>query len=671
MEREPLTTEVNENALPLVFALTHPLKEIAPIIMSRSATAFRGPQIGYLTVEDNLELVAVIEERSLLVFFQKTTGVHLIYSIRESTEEEVKWVTSSCGVSTIDFLSTDSPLIDSPFVMSSKQSSYQNSNLVGNSTSTTSPYRSRSLSASKQGMSSTFGLSSTPSTLNPSTQSFTRSLTTSSSPSVLSPLRSSRLGASPASPSMRMFGTTPIHNSSLIDPQINRIREHNLSPYLSPSSVTPRKNRNFDFLTDDISEPIIPDLSLEHIWTEGQTSINEKASKVFISTDLMGQSYICMHLSQSQSLKLIRTEQSNDRTKLIFGSTNIISAKDAEPIPSLNMIVTVDLNNNLVLYCGLSKTSIIHLPSTLCTAFTNSLLLSPSSTLSSRSLSYQSPSYKRSSLTASSRPNSAAANFNPFQIESKILSPVIPESDLESSSFVSSLPQYPIIGKIVSVRDPVKDRITVQSIDSTLYRFALPPITCSSIVSQCLNALKSVLPRETSLQLLTKWYSIRNAPNSDEFDSNSEIKLFKSCLLSLIGYDVESLNLNSSYSPNQSPEVVKKMKFNSEEGSDDDWVWLNSDGEYDHNSMDMKEVIPISPSTLFSYFPSVLYSLHLVYEDFKLTEINWELCPMIVDILYLFAVDLKLISFQIHYIKDFPSKCSSISSQSRIKRRRY
>ena len=632
--------------------------------MSRSATAFKPQSIGYLSVDDKLELVSVIEEKSLLIFYHKTSGVHIIYALREATEEEVKWVTASATASTslIDY-NTDSHLIDSPFVLSSRQSSYQTN--AFNSNSNSSPFRSRSTSASKQGMSSTFGLSSTPSTLNPSTQSITRSLTNSSSPSVLSPLRSSRLAVSPASPSMRMFVTTPLHSSAIIDPQISRIREHNMSPYLSPSSLTPRKSRNIDFLTDDISEPIIPDLSLEHIWTEGQSTVTEKASKVFLSTDLMGQTYVCLLLSQSQSLKLIRTEQSNDKMRLIFGSTNIISAKDAEPIPALNMIVTVDLNNNLVLYCGLSKTSIIHLPSTLCTAFTNSLLLSPSSTLSSRSLSYQSPSYKRSSLMASSRPNSATGTFNPFNIESKILSPVIPESDLESSSFVSSLQQYPIIGKINAVRDAVKDRITVQSVDSTLYRFALPPISSSTIVSQCLSALKNMLPRETSLQLLTKWYSIRNAPNSDELNSSSEINLFKSCLLSLIGYDIESLD--SSYSPIQSPEVVKKMKLNSDEGSDDDWLWLTSNEDDEQNSMDMKKVVPINPSTLFPYFPTIFYSLHLVYEDFKLIEINWELCPMIVDILYLFAVDLKLKSYQIHYIKDFPNKCRSISSQSRIK----
>ena len=637
---------------------------MAPIIISRSANAFRPQSIGYLNIEDKLELVTVIEDRSLIVFYNKTNGTHLIYSLREATEEEIKKVTTFCNGSSMDFASTDSPLVDSPF-LPSKQSSYQTNALNTNSSS--SPFRSRSHSSSKQGMSSTFGLSglsSTPSTINPSTQNMTKSLSMSSSPSIMSPLRISRLAASPSSP-LRVFGATP-SGSVISDPQISRISQmkEQFSPFLSPLATTPRHNRSIDFLTDDISEPIIPELSLEHIWSEGQSSINEKASKVFISSDLMGQTYVCMLLSEYQSLKLIRLDQSNDKLKLIFGSTNLISAKDAEPVDSLNMIVTVDPNNNLVLYCGLSKTCIIHLPSTLCTAFTNSLLLSPSSTFSSKSLSCQSPSYKRSSLITSSRPSSAAGNLNPtFHLESKILSPVIPESDHETSSFVSSLHHYPTIGKIVSVRDAVKDRITVQSVDSTLYRFALPPISTSSVVSQCLSALKNVLPRDISLNLMIKWYSIRNAPNSEELNTKSEMNLFKSCILSLIGYDIESLD--SSYSPNQSPEVIKKMKFNSEEGSDEDWKCLIS-GEQQHNHLEYKRLVPITPSTLFPYLPSILYSLHLIYEELKLIEIEWHLCPFIVDILYIFAVDLRLLSYQMHYIRDYPNICTQINGESRI-----
>jgi len=489
---------------------------------------------------------------------------------------------------------------------------------------------------------------------------------TTSNSSVLSPLRSSRLAVSPASPTLRPFGTPPVHSSFLTDPQLTRVKEYSRSSYFSPLSLTPRKSRDFDFLTDDISEPIIPELSLEYIWSEAPKSSTEKASKVFITTDLMGQTYICLLISQQNSLKLIRLDQSNDGQKIIFGSVNVISAKDADSIPSLNMILTVDLNNTLVLYCGLYKTSIIHLPSSLSTAFSNSLLLSPSSTLSNRS--YQSPSIKRSSWITSSRPASATGIFNPsFLSESRLLSPVINESDADNSSFVSSLQHYPI-GKITAVRDSVNNRITVQTADSTLYRFVLPHISSSSIVSLCLSALKNVLPRDTSMQFLTKWYSVRNAPGADEFTSDTEINLFKSCLLSLIGYDVESLqlnlSLNSSLSPNQSPDVIKRMKFDKEEGSDEDWIWLNSTDEEQNG--ELLNIVPINPSTLFPYFPSVLYALHLVYEDLKLVQIKWNLSPMLVDILYLFAVDLKLVSYQDHYMKDFHNKCSPISQKSRI-----
>lgn len=655
LERLPLNNETNETPLPIIFSLLHPLKEIAPVIVSKSGINSKNHQIGYITIDDKLELVSVLEDRSLLVFYQKTSGIHIVYLLREANEEEVKWASSS-SASSFD-AHFDPPLYDSPFVPSVKQTSFQNA-FASNASS---PFKS--LNTTKQ---NTLGLSSSPSTINPSTRSVTNS-----SSSVLSPLRSSRLAVSPASPNLRHFGTPPAHSSSINDLHMTKIKDYSRNSCFSPlSSLTPRKSRDFDLLTDDISEPIIPELSLEYIWSEAPKSSTEKASKVFITTDLMGQTYLCLLMSQQQSLKLIRLDQSNDKQKIIFGSVNVINAKDAESIPSLNMILIIDLNNTLVLYCGLYKTSIVHLPSSLSKSFSNSLLLSSPSNLSSRSTSYASPSMKRTSWTTSSRPASATGTFNPsFLSESRILSPVINEADTENSSFVSSLHHYSIIGKITSVRDAVKDRITVQSIDSTLYRFSLPPISSSSIVSLCLSALKNILPRDTSMQLLTKWYSVRNAPGTDEFTCDTEMNLFKSCLLSLIGYDIESLNLNlglnSSYSPNQSPDVVKKMKLDKEEGSDDDWNWLNSTYNEEEN-FERQKIIPINPSTLFAYFPSVIYALHLVYEDLKLIQISWDLLPMLVDILYLFAVDLKLVSYQDHYMKDFPDKCRHICSVSRI-----
>ncbi|XP_054169065.1 anaphase-promoting complex subunit 1-like [Oppia nitens] len=671
LERLIPNTESDDKPLPLIFNLSHPLKEISPVIISRFGPTLKAQQIGYITAKDKLELVAVIEERSLLIFYNKQSGVHMIFVLREANEDEIKYVTNTSNTTLYDCFSCESPVIESPFILSNRQLSHPtNTNTFTSESSMASPFRSRSASLSKQGLSSSLGIFSSPSAFNPSSQSLTRSRTSTTSPSVLTPLRSSRLAASPASPSLRPFVNTPSRSftPTISDPQISRLKEQYKSPFssFSPLSSVSPKNRNYDYLSDDVTEPLMPELSLEHLWSEVPSSVSERASKVFITTDLTGQLYICFLASQSQTLKLIRLDQSNDGLKLIFGSTNIISAKDAEPLTTLNMIVTVDTNNNLVLFSGLFKTSIIHLPSTLCTAFTNSLLLSPSSTLSNRSISYQSPQYKRSSLMTSSRPSSATGVFNPsFLSESKLLSPVIPESDLENSSFMSPM-SIGNIGKITAVRDSVKDRITVQCVDSSLYRFALPPISSSYIVSQCLSALKNVLPRDSSMQLMTKWYAFRNAPNSDELSVNRELNLFKSCLLSLIGYDIESLNLNlDTNSSCHSPEVTKKMKLNREEGTDDDWEWLIANAS-DYKSITSNTSHPITPSTLFPHFPSILYSLHLVYEDLKLQEPNWELCPMIVDILYLFAVDLKVNSYQMHYLNDFPNNCQTISVESRI-----
>ena len=58
-------------------------------------------------------------------------------------------------------------------------------------------------------------------------------------------------------------------------------------------------------------------------------------------------------------------------------------------------------------------------------------------------------------------------------------------------------------------------------------------------VELCLEAVKQVLPRDTAMLFLTKWYCTHNAPGS--LNGQSEWFQFAKCLMGLIGYDVTKL----------------------------------------------------------------------------------------------------------------------------------
>lgn len=65
-----------------------------------------------------------------------------------------------------------------------------------------------------------------------------------------------------------------------------------------------------------------------------------------------------------------------------------------------------------------------------------------------------------------------------------------------------------------------------------------------------------------------------------------------------------------------------------------------------------------APGPLFPYIANILSTLHLLYEDLKLVQMNWPLCRSLVDLLYLLAVDLDLADYQDHYYRDFADVCA-------------
>uniref|UniRef100_T1KZQ7 Anaphase-promoting complex subunit 1 N-terminal domain-containing protein n=1 Tax=Tetranychus urticae TaxID=32264 RepID=T1KZQ7_TETUR len=333
LERVPQSNETNSNSpypsYPILYFLGHPFKDIGPVILKPVPT--NNNSLTYLTMSNRLELVFFDKKTNLCLFYHKTEGTHSVWRLRKALESEIETITSNnCSRSSIDPMSRSSSFIDSPLVSSLRQST----GLFPSNIS--SPFRdisSRKLSSPiiNQDRSSPC-----------------------CSPHVLSPLRTSRLGASPASPMVHRGYSTPT-TSKINQPSISTVKPEIASP-LERISTPARSFLAMDFF-DDIDTPILLEVCIEHIWSEPAHGLTGKTRKAFIAADLMGQNFMSYLLGPQQQLKLIRFDSSNDGKRIIFGPLNLISAKDAEPIESLNMICVLDPLNNIILYSGTNKES--------------------------------------------------------------------------------------------------------------------------------------------------------------------------------------------------------------------------------------------------------------------------------------------------------------------------
>lgn len=140
------------------------------------------------------------------------------------------------------------------------------------------------------------------------------------------------------------------------------------------------------------------------------------------------------------------------------------------------------------------------------------------------------------------------------------------------------------------------------------------------------------------MELMVKWYTVRNAPGTQNISGEEEWKLFLQMLLGLIGYNLESLPLTqeSLNAINDTPTKSKKQRV-LDIGSNNDWTYMlkssfhNMKGNKIAVSLGLKnreknscsqnvyqQTITKSNidtnSILFPYIYDILFSLHLVYE---------------------------------------------------------
>ncbi|XP_054720739.1 LOW QUALITY PROTEIN: anaphase-promoting complex subunit 1-like [Uloborus diversus] len=604
--------------LPVIFSMMHPLDDIAPVI-GRNIVSGSVKQISYFC-DPSDEIVFCTPSPSLIMTYNKA-GYHSVWRVRTTTFQEAEYACTKLEMDSTNH--TRTPV--------TKESS----------------------------LLSRYNVSHTP-TMTISTPFHSYPSSRTASPSVIQS-RSSNTSASSLTHMATLSRSHP--------PSLNSSITH-------PQSFTPHRALNFQIPASPGScsgvckfmEPLAPDICFDHEWSESKSSSHsEKASKAFLSMDITGHNFLCYFLKQQQSLQLVKFEETNDDSQWIFGTISYIPALDAEPIPDLNLILTVDANYTLSLYTGLTKISKVHVAD----IFGPNCDVPPSQNYIPPTC-FATP--RRNSLVSSTRPPSAASTR--FGDEVQMLSPVPFVAENPSSKTVlSDELSFLHVGPVRSVRDAVKNRVTLET-SVGYYRLQIPEVATSKIVLKCLQALKHVLPRDIYTQVFVKWYSQRNAPGPCDMNSELELNSFLMCLLNTIGFDVEGIVLGSFMKENTAAPQVKKQKTH-EGGCDDDWSHVLSSNLH-RQMLDLKLISSScsngsvtsdnSPSfnvsaVLFPYIAHLLFALHLVYEDCKLDVLLWNDLAQLCSFLCELARELREYKFLDLYWKDFPNLFCSLSKK--------
>ncbi|ELK26073.1 Anaphase-promoting complex subunit 1 [Myotis davidii] len=367
-------------------------------------------------------------------------------------------------------------------------------------------------------------------------------------------------------------------------------------------------------------------------------------------------------ISNMAALSCVKFQESNDKTQLIFGSITNIQAKDAAPVEKIDTMLVLESSGNLVLYTGVVRVGKVFIPG----------LPAPSLTMSNAMPRPSTP------LDSVSTPTPLSKLLGTLD-EVVLLSPV-PElrdsSKLHDSLYNEDCTFQQLGTYIHSIRDPVRNRVTLELSNGSMVRITLPEIATSELVQTCLQAIKFILPKEIAFQMLVKWYSVHSAPGGPSY--HSEWNLFVICLMNMMGYNTDRLawTRNFDFEGSLSPVIAPKKARPSETGSDEDWEYLlNSDYHQKVESHLLNRSLCLSPlevsqikdedlsqnlsldssTLLFSHIPAMFFVLHLVYEELKLNTLMGEGIHSLVDLLVQLARDLKLEPYLDHYYRDYPT----------------
>uniref|UniRef100_A0A8C0FJZ4 Anaphase-promoting complex subunit 1 n=1 Tax=Bubo bubo TaxID=30461 RepID=A0A8C0FJZ4_BUBBB len=568
--------------LPTMFSMLHPLDEITPLVC-KSGGIFGSARVQYVA-DYTLRIVFLNAEPSIVMTYDTVQSLHTVWALRRVKPEEQNTVLKfSEQMGTPQHVATSSSLTAHLRSLSKGDSP------VGSPFQNYSSIHSQSRSVSS-----------------PSMQSRSPSI---SNMAALSRSHSPALG---------------VHSFSGV--QRFNFSSNTQSPKRQSITHSPNSTSSDSFLMPE-TEPIVPELCIDHLWTETVTNMREKnsqASKVFITTDLCGQKFLCFL--------------------------------------GIDTLLVLEGSGNLVLYSGVVRVGKVFIPG----------LPAPSLTMSNQ---MPRPSTPLDSVSTPSKPLNK--HLGPLE-EGVLLSPV-PElrdsAKLHDSTYVEDCTFQQLGTFIHALRDPVHNRITLELSNNTMVRVTIPEIATSELVKRCLQGVKAILPKEIAVQMLVKWYNAYNAPGGPSY--HSEWNLFVTCLMNMMGYNTERLSWtrNLDLEGSLSPVIAPKKARPSETGSDEDWEYLlSSDYHRNFESHPVAKALRLDPlevlapkddfsqnlsldtsTLLFTHIPAIFFVLHLIYEELKLNSLMGEGIRSLVVLLVQLARDLKLEAYIDYYYRDYPA----------------
>ncbi|TKS85950.1 Anaphase-promoting complex subunit 1 [Collichthys lucidus] len=606
--------------LPTVFSMLHPLDEIAPVV-SKPTGLFEGSRVQYAS-DATMKIVFTCCQPSVVVSYDTVQGIHSVWILRKVTPDERSSVLRCAA----DPVGTPLGLMASGFLTSHLRNISRLDTPGGSGATGLGPGTGTSCAV---GTSSPLHYSALHSHQN-------RIMT--SSPGVHSRIHSPSIS--------NMAALSRAHSPGMAAPSFSGAARFNTS-FHSPSPrghhgllPSPNSTVNETVLVPEM-EPIVPDLCMEQLWSEAVTAschreMSSQASKVFLTTDLCENHYLCFLVESHQQLRCVKFIESNDSSQLIFASVTTIPAKDAEPLQNIDAMLVLEACGSLVLYTGVTRVSKVFVPG----------LLSPSFSMTNH-LSHLSTPAENVSTPA----NAGSRHLQRLE-EAVMPSPVLelrgPTIKHYEASFLEDYTFQQTTPYIHALRDPVCNRVTL---------------------------------------VLVKWYNIYNAPGGPS--AHAEWNLFVTCFMMLMGYNTERLTWtrNLHFEVPLSPVIAAKKARPSDGGSDEDWDYLL--GSHYHRQMNFQPVCrpvdsnnilitdteglssvssPSSPSLkldssapLFAHVPALFYVLHLLYQELQLDELQRARASSLVCLLQQLARDLQLEEYVDLYWRDYPSLISGFN----------
>ncbi|VFV22754.1 anaphase-promoting complex subunit [Lynx pardinus] len=390
--------------------------------------------------------------------------------------------------------------------------------------------------------------------------------------------------------------------------------------------------------------------------------LDEITPLVCKSGSLFGSSRVQYVVDHAMKIVFLNTDPSIIMTYDTVQSLHSVWALRRVKPEKIDTMLVLEGSGNLVLYTGVVRVGKVFIPG----------LPAPSLTMSNTMPRPSTP------LDSVSTPKPLSKLLGSLD-EVVLFSPVAElrdSSKLHDSLYNEDCTFQQLGTYIHSIRDPVRNRVTLELSNGSMVRITIPEIATSELVQTCLQAIKFILPKEIAVQMLVKWYSVHSAPGGPSY--HSEWNLFVTCLMNMMGYNTDRLawTRNFDFEGSLSPVIAPKKARPSETGSDDDWEYLlNSDYHQNVESHLLNRSLCLNPlevsqmkdedfsqnlildssTLLFTHIPAIFFVLHLVYEELKLNTLMGEGIRSLVGLLVQLARDLKLEPYVDHYYRDYPT----------------